>query len=296
MLYQAGQLRTADMEDSMGTVFLVIQELIWNVLQMLPKAGPTLIGFLDGSFKDIRDCTSDLLNCTLVREPYGSLDDSKQIPGSARRALDIFKSLKKIPRTNSEAIRMSLLRILKDINSVISEIEAATLSSGKSEEQSSMGYKQGQENEEAGNNREYSQEEQEAITALVIGTLSFAFATVSYLISVVKFGDAEPYYGPGFVMCMEHELSQSIKLKNVIYKIKDYLFPLREVEKILKLADEMNEIVDSMERLLGPYMSIWPGFYRRIYLSICNAIQELQDALSKLLTPEDRHQAVGASN
>lgn len=65
MMYQAGELRPKVLEDCLRTIFHLNQELSWTIHLVLHKAGPTLIRFLAETMEEIRDCTSDLLRCTI---------------------------------------------------------------------------------------------------------------------------------------------------------------------------------------------------------------------------------------
>ncbi|PKI60274.1 hypothetical protein CRG98_019329 [Punica granatum] len=70
-LHQIGKLRATTLEKCIRRIFDLLRGFFWNVHRVLFIAGDPLARILCESIKELKDCSVDLLKCTIGYGPYG---------------------------------------------------------------------------------------------------------------------------------------------------------------------------------------------------------------------------------
>lgn len=171
-----------------------------------------------------------------------------RISDLAMKVLDLYSAVRKLPRTNFRAIAFALVRVASGIKEAISEMEKK------------------------------ARPEQGAITELVIRTSSDAYQLITELIRAIT--EWEKTSARVAIDDLEGLLAMSGGTSYLIDKIKERLFPLRDVPKILQSLDSMDAFVGFVEKEVQRCGYRSAAKFHEKATSLKNSIQELKTILT----------------
>ncbi|PKI60275.1 hypothetical protein CRG98_019330 [Punica granatum] len=270
-LHQKGELRATTLENCIQRIFNLLRGFFWNVHRSLYIVGPILARIFYESIKELKDCTIELLECTVACGTYGPANGWDGFPDLAIKVFNAYESFINNPKMSPAEIGIAILQVANDVEGALSEMEKkAESSTGKS-------------NEEEGSTRN-SLIEEKTVRAMAIRVVSSTVPVMKEMTCAVRIWKGTDL--PGLIMVMEHLLMSSVGMKVCIDEIGTCLCPLREV-RILKALICMRTSVNYITCRLQPSKHGLTEFVQKLFM-LRTSMGELEDALINLFIRPSR--------